>query len=71
MNYKTLPIFLAFLIMGVADAMGPMGDAVKNQYQLSNVMATMLAFFVFIAFANYWKCRIVQNSIPPCKPEYR
>ncbi|MCP4451876.1 MAG: sugar MFS transporter, partial [Planctomycetes bacterium] len=53
MNYKTMPIFLAFLIMGVADAMGPMGDAVKNQYQLSNVMATMLAFFVFIAFAVF------------------
>ncbi len=53
MNYKTMPIFLAFLIMGVADAMGPMGDAVKNQYQLSNVMATMLAFFVFIAFAIF------------------
>jgi len=53
MSYKTLPIFMAFLIMGVADAMGPMGDAVKNQYQLSNVMATMLAFFVFIAFAVF------------------
>jgi fucose permease len=53
MNFSTLPIFLAFLIMGVADAMGPMGDAVKNQYELSNVMATMLAFFVFIAFAVF------------------
>ena len=50
---KTLPIFLAFLVMGVADAMGPMSDAVKNQYQLSNVMATLLSFFVFIAFAVF------------------
>ena len=50
---RTLPIFLAFLVMGVADAMGPMSDAVKAQYQLSNVMATLLPFFVFIAFAVF------------------
>ena len=50
---KTFPIFLAFLVMGVADAMGPMSDAVKAQYQLSNVMSTMLSFFVFIAFAVF------------------
>jgi len=50
---KTLPIFLAFLVMGVADAMGPMSDAVKNQYQLSNVMATLLPFFTLIAFAIF------------------
>jgi len=47
---RTLPIFLAFLVMGVADAMGPMSDAVKTQYQLSDFMATLLPFFVFIAF---------------------
>lgn len=51
MKTKTIPIFLAFLVMGVADSMGPMSDAVKNQFQLSNVMATLLPFFVFIAFA--------------------
>ncbi len=50
---RTLPIFLAFLVMGVADAMGPMADAVKSNYQLSNVMATLLTFFVFIAFALF------------------
>ena len=53
MNKKTIPIFLAFLTMGIADAMGPMSDAVKNQYQLNNVMATLLPFFVFIAFAVF------------------
>ncbi len=53
MKLKTLPIFMAFLVMGVADAMGPMSDAVKTQYELSNVMATMLSFFVFIAFAAF------------------
>jgi MFS transporter, FHS family, L-fucose permease len=50
---RTIPIFLAFLLMGVADAMGPMSDAVKDQYQLSNVMSTLLSFFVFIAFAVF------------------
>ena len=53
MNSKTLPIFLAFLTMGIADAMGPMSDAVKSQYQLNDVMATLLPFFVFIAFAVF------------------
>src|SRR6266568_56599 len=50
---KTLPIFLAFLVMGVADAMGPMSDTVQKQYQLSNVMAALMPFFVFIAFAVF------------------
>ena len=50
---RTLPIFLAFFLMGLADAMGPMSDAVKGQYQLSNVMSTLLSFFVFIAFAVF------------------
>jgi fucose permease len=53
MNYRTIPIFLAFLVMGVADAMGPMSDAVRRDYQVSEVMATLLSFFVFIAFAVF------------------
>lgn len=50
---NTLPIFLAFFLMGLADAMGPMSEAVKKQYELSNVMSTLLSFFVFIAFAVF------------------
>ena len=53
MFIRTLPIFLAFLVMGVADAMGPMSDAVQTQFQLSSVMASLLSFFVFIAFAVF------------------
>lgn len=53
MKLKTLPILLAFLLMGVADAMGPLSDAVKNKFQLSTVMATLMPFFVFIAFAIF------------------
>ena len=53
MNLKVIPILMAFFAMGVADAMGPMSEAVKDNYQLSNVMATLLPFFVFIAFAVF------------------
>jgi len=53
MKLKTLPIFLAFLVMGIADAMGPMASAVQENYELSTVMATLLTFFVFIAFAVF------------------
>ena len=53
MRMKTMPILLAFLVMGIADAMGPMSNAVKENFQLSNVMATLLSFFVFIAFAVF------------------
>src|SRR5271157_1612459 len=51
MKLKTLPIFLAFLVMGVADAMGPMSKAAKEAYNISDFMAKLLPFFVFIAFA--------------------
>ena len=53
MKIKTMPILLAFLVMGIADAMGPMSNAVKENFELSNVMATLLSFFVFIAFAVF------------------
>jgi fucose permease len=53
MSLRTLPILLAFLVMGVADAMGPLADAVQVQFQVSAAMATLLTFFVFIAFALF------------------
>ncbi|MCU0240943.1 MAG: MFS transporter [Vicinamibacteria bacterium] len=53
MNFKTFPIYLAFFLMGLADAMGPNADAVKKAYDLSNVMSTLLPFVVFIAFAIF------------------
>jgi fucose permease len=39
--------------MGLADAMGPMSDAVEKQYHISKVMSTLMPFFVFIAFAIF------------------
>jgi len=54
MRLKILPIFLAFFLMGLADAMGPNSDAVKEAYPgLSNVTSTLLTFMVFIAFAVF------------------
>lgn len=54
MRMKTLPIFLAFFLMGLADAMGPNSDKVKDAYPgLSNVTSTLLTFMVFIAFAVF------------------
>ena len=53
MRLKTIPIFLAFFLMGLADAMGPNADKVKEHYNISNVMLTLLPFVVFIAFAVF------------------
>jgi MFS transporter, FHS family, L-fucose permease len=53
MDLRTIPIFLAFFVMGFADAMGPMSDAVQKDYGTSSVMATLPPFFVFIAFAVF------------------
>jgi MFS transporter, FHS family, L-fucose permease len=53
MRLRTIPIFFAFFVMGIADAMGPMSDAVQNDYQVSNVTATLLSFSVFIAFTVF------------------
>jgi MFS transporter, FHS family, L-fucose permease len=53
MRLNTLPIFLAFFLMGLADAMGPMSNSVKEQYHVSNLIATLLPFFVFISFAIF------------------
>ena len=51
MSLQTLPIFLAFFLMGLADAMGPNADAIKKAYDLNNVNSTLVSFAVFIAFA--------------------
>ena len=53
MNRQALTIVFAFLLMGVADAMGPLSDAVEKHYEVSRFTATLLPFFVFIAFAVF------------------
>src|SRR5271165_1902147 len=53
MRLKTLPIFLAFFLMGLADAMGPNAEKMKTAYELSNWQSTLVSFSVFIAFAVF------------------
>lgn len=42
MNRKAIPILLAFLAMGFGDAVGPFVSLAKNEFQLSNVVASMI-----------------------------
>jgi FHS family L-fucose permease-like MFS transporter len=53
MRLKTMPIFLAFFLMGFADAMSPLRDAVQAEHGLSNFISALLPFVVFIAFAIF------------------
>jgi fucose permease len=50
MRFRTLPIFLAFLAMGFGDAVGPFVGLAKNEFQLSNTLATLIPFAGFIMF---------------------
>jgi fucose permease len=50
MNKKTIPIFLAFLCMGFGDAVGPFVSFAKEQFQLSNFVATLIPFVGFMMF---------------------
>jgi fucose permease len=47
---RTLPIFLAFLAMGFADAVGPFVSLAKNEFQLSNTVASLIPFVGFSMF---------------------
>jgi fucose permease len=50
MKLRTLPIFLAFLAMGFGDAVGPFVSLAKNEFQLSNAVASLIPFVGFIMF---------------------
>jgi len=50
MNKKTVPVFLAFLVMGFGDAVGPFVGLAKNEFTLSNTMAFLIPFVGFIMF---------------------
>ncbi len=53
MILKAIPIFLAFLVMGVADAMAPLSNEVEKGFEVSKFVATLLPFFVFLSFAIF------------------
>ena len=50
MRLRTLPVFLAFLAMGFGDAVGPFVSLAKNEFQLSNTVATLTPFVGFSMF---------------------
>jgi fucose permease len=50
MRIRTLPVFLAFLAMGFGDAVGPFVGLAKNEFHLSNTLATLIPFAGFIMF---------------------
>lgn len=47
---EAVPVFLAFLTMGFADAAGPFVGLAKQQFHLSNFSAQLIAFTGFIMF---------------------
>ncbi len=48
--YRAGPVFLAFLAMGFADAAGPFVGLARQQFNLSNFTAQLIAFAGFIMF---------------------
>ncbi|MGD0338855.1 MAG: MFS transporter [Bacteroidota bacterium] len=50
MKSRTLPVFLAFLVMGFGDAVGPFVGLAKNNFHLTNIEAQFIAFMGFIMF---------------------
>jgi fucose permease len=49
-SYSALPVFLAFLCMGFGDVVGPLTGLIKQEFQLSNLMAQMIPFMGFLMF---------------------
>ncbi len=47
---QATPVFLAFLVMGFADAAGPFVGLAREQFNLSNFAAQLIAFAGFIMF---------------------
>ena len=50
MKLRTLPVFLAFLAMGFGDAAGPFVSLAKDQFHLSNTVASLIPFVGFSMF---------------------
>lgn len=50
MRLRTVPVFLAFMAMGFADAVGPFVSLAKNEFQLSTSVASLIPFVGFSMF---------------------
>jgi FHS family L-fucose permease-like MFS transporter len=51
LKIRTLPVFLAFFVMGFVDAVGTLVGFAEREFHLSGAEAGLLPFFGFIAFA--------------------
>ncbi|HAL65724.1 MAG TPA: MFS transporter [Bacteroidales bacterium] len=47
---KSLPVFMAFLAMGFGDVVGPLVSLVKNSFEVSNFVASLMTTSGFIMF---------------------
>ncbi len=52
-NRRTLPIFLAFFVMGFVDAVGTLVGFAREEFRLTGAEAGLLPFFGFVAFALF------------------
>jgi len=50
MKLRTFPVFLAFVAMGFGDAVGPFVSLAKDQFHLSNAVASLIPFVGFSMF---------------------
>ncbi len=53
MRFKAAPVFLAFLAMGFADAVGPFVSLARSSFQLSNTVASLIPFVGFSMFGLF------------------
>jgi len=49
-HIKSIPIFLAFLVMGFGDVSGPLTSQLQSDFSLSNFEAGLVTFMAFIMF---------------------
>jgi len=49
-SIASLPVFLAFLCMGFGDVVGPLTGLIKQEFQLTNLVAQMIPFMGFLMF---------------------
>jgi fucose permease len=50
MKIRTFPVFLAFVAMGFGDAVGPFVSLARDQFHLSNAVASLIPFVGFSMF---------------------
>jgi FHS family L-fucose permease-like MFS transporter len=50
MKYRTLPIYLVFLSMGMIDAVGPMVSLARESFHISITMATLLPLLGYLMY---------------------